>query len=374
MKQIYLDYNASTPIDPQVVQSMQTYFHSHYGNPSSGHWASLQASEALLEARAQVAALIGCHHEEIVFTSGGSEANNHVLKGVYFAQENRSAHIITTKIEHPAIIEPCHFLESLGCKVTYLDVDRTGRVSPEQLEKSLTKDTILVSVMLANNEVGTIQPLQEIAAITRRHQILLHTDASQSLGKMEIDVHQLGVDFLTIAGHKLYAPKGVGALFIRKGTSVVPLIHGAGHEQGRRAGTENVLLDVALGKACQLAEIDLQAGGQDVLRAIRDSFWKGLKRLLGDQVRLNGYDLFCLPNTLHVSFMNRIGQDVLALIPEVAASTGSACHAGQVQLSSVLEAMGYSKEDGQGAVRFSLGRMTREQDIQDVLQLLRDRL
>ena len=253
MRRIYLDYNASTPIDPAVAAAMKPFLEDHYGNPSSGHWAATTAKTALETARGQVAALLGCQNDEIVFTSGGSEANNLALKGVFFALREKGNHIITTRIEHPAIIEPCRFLERLGARVTYLPVDSTGRVDPDDLRRAITPRTILVSIMQANNEVGTIQPIEDCVRMAHDHSILFHTDAAQSVGKIPTGVNELGVDLLSIAGHKVYAPKGVGALFVRRGVSLEPLVHGAGHESGRRAGTESALLAVGLGKACELA-------------------------------------------------------------------------------------------------------------------------
>ena len=255
LQQIYLDYNASTPIDPGVASVMQQTMGNAYGNPSSSHWAGATARIIVESARQQVADLLGCKPGEIVFTSGGSESNNQVLKGVYFARQAPCAHIITTGIEHPAIVEPCRFLERLGVKITWLPVDATGRVDANDLRQAITADTILISIMHANNEVGTIQPIEDCAQIAHEHGIPFHTDAAQSVGKIPTRVDDLGVDFLTIAGHKLYAPKGIGALYIREGTALEQLIHGAGHELGRRAGTESALLTAALGEAWPLLRL-----------------------------------------------------------------------------------------------------------------------
>src|SRR5215813_7097875 len=251
----------------------------HFGNPSSGHWASIGARVALDTARGQVAALLGCHADEVVFTSGGSEANNLALKGAFFALRDKGDHIITTRIEHPAVIEPCRFLERLGARVTYLPVDGTGRLDPDDLRKAITPRTVLVSIMHANNEVGTIEPIAECARVARERGALFHTDAAQSIGKIATRVDELGVDLLSIAGHKVYAPKGVGTLFVRRGVPIEPLIHGAGHEGGRRAGTESALLSVALGKACELAG-DVSA--MDPVRPLRDRLWQGLQQQFGD--------------------------------------------------------------------------------------------
>jgi cysteine desulfurase len=367
--QIYLDYNASTPVDPQVAAVMQNALQDTYGNPSSTHWAGAPAHAIVETARQQVADLLGCSANEIVFTSGGSESNNLALKGVYFRRQISGAHIITTQIEHPAIVEPCRFLERLGARITWLPVDITGRVNTEHLRTAISRDTILISIMHANNEVGTIQPIQELAQIAREHDIPFHTDAAQSVGKVRTNVEDLGVDLLTIAGHKLYAPKGIGALYVRNGLELEPLIHGASHESGRRAGTESALLTAALGKACELAS-DLSAEAS--LKALRDRFWAGLQQNLGDRVVLNGHPDDRLPNTLNISFVGQIGAEILEKLPEIAASTGSACHTGRVELSPVLEAMGVSEETGAGAIRFSLGRMTTAKEIDAVVERVTD--
>lgn len=367
MQRIYLDYNASTPIDPGVAAAMRPFLEAHYGNPSSAHWAATEAKTALHEARGRVAGLLGGRSDEVVFTSGGSEANNLALKGVFFALRDQGDHIVTTRIEHPAITGPCRFLERLGARVTYLPVDRTGRIDPDDLRAAITPRTILVSVMHANNEVGTIQPVEACARIAHEHGALFHTDAAQSVGKIPTNVDALGVDLLTVAGHKLYAPKGVGALFVRRGVTIEPLIHGAGHEGGRRAGTESALLAVGLGKACELAR-DLT--GMDGVRALSDRFWEKLQRLFGRRVVLNGHPTDRLPNTLNVAFVGMVGADLLSRLDGVAASTGSACHTGRIELSPVLEAMGVPPEAGMGAIRFSLGRGTTADEIDAVVDRL----
>lgn len=365
MKKIYLDYNASTPIAPEVAAVMRAAMDSGFGNPSSPHWAGVPAREMVEKARGQVASLLGCSAREIVFTSGGSEANNFALKGAYFASSRSRRHFITTRIEHPAIIEPLRFLERLGAEVAYLRVDGTGRIDPDDLRRAITVDTILVSVMHANNEVGTIQPVEACAAIAREHGIPFHTDAAQSVGKIPTRVDDLGIDLLSIAGHKFYAPKGVGALYIRNESALEPLIHGAGHEGGRRAGTESALLATALGRACELAG-DLSA--MQRAKALRERFWDRLKEQFGDRVMLNGHPDERLPNTLSVSFTGRVGAEILAALPDVAASIGSACHSGRVELSPVLEAMGVPLEVGMGAIRFSLGRGTTQDEINAVVE------
>jgi cysteine desulfurase len=371
MQCIYLDYNASTPIDPAVAAAMRPFLEEHFGNPSSGHWASTGAKEAVETARSQVAALLGCQNDEILFTSGGSEANNLALKGAFFKLRENGGHILTTRIEHPAITEPCRFLERMGAQVTLLPVSRTGRINPDDLRAAITPRTILVSIMHANNEVGTIEPIEECARIAHEHGILFHTDAAQSVGKIPTAVEKLGVDLLSIAGHKIYAPKGIGALFVRRGVSLEPLIHGAGHEGGRRAGTESALLAVGLGRACELAR-DLSP--MDRLRSLRDHFWTELQKRFGNRVVLNGHPTHRLPNTLNVSFVGRVGAEILARLDGVAATTGSACHSGHVELSPVLQAMDIETDVGMGAVRFSLGRATARDEIDSVLAKLTETL
>lgn len=366
-QKVYLDYNATTPVDPGVESAMRRVLGNAFGNPSSPHWAGTPAKTLVESARQQVADLLGCKPGEIVFTSGGSESNNQVLKGVYFNSPVARPHIITTQIEHPAIVEPCRFLERLGAKITWLPVDSSGRVDAGDLSSSITPDTVLISIMHANNETGTLQPIAECARIAREHGVPFHTDAAQSVGKVPTRVDELGVDFLTIAGHKLYAPKGVGALYIREGRQLEPLVHGAGHEQGRRAGTESALLTVALGEACALAR-DLS--GADNVRLLRDRLWMALEDCCGDRVVLNGHAEHRLPNTLNVSFLDHRGNELLAKVPELAFSTGSACHADRVEISPVLKAMGVSPDAGAGAVRFSLGRTTTVQEIEVAIERL----
>ena len=367
MARIYLDYNASTPIDPAVGAAMRPFLEGNFGNPSSGHWAASGARTAMEEARSQVAALLGAENCEIIFTSGGSEANNLALKGVAWALKHKGNHIITSAVEHPAIVGPCRFLEQQGFAVTIVPVDRVGRIDPDDVARAITPRTILISIMHANNEVGTIQPIAEIGRIARAHGIVLHTDAAQSVGKIATDANALGIDLLTIAGHKVYAPKGVGALYVRRGTPLEPLIHGAGHEGGRRAGTESALLAVGLGTACALAR-DLAPMQQ--VRALRDRFWEKLQEVFGNRIVLNGHPEHRLPNTLNVSFVGQIGAEVLARLDGVAASTGSACHTGHVELSPVLRAMRVAPEVGMGAIRFSLGRGTTNEEIDSVADRL----
>jgi cysteine desulfurase len=370
-RKTYLDFNASTPIASEVVEAMRPFLTDHFGNPSSQHWAGAPAKAAVERARCQVAALLGAQPDEIIFTSGGTEANNHALQGTFFANRARGDHVVTSAVEHPAVLEPLRFLQQLGARVSVVGVDRQGRIEPGAVRRAITPRTILVSVMHANNEVGTVQPIAEIAALARAAGALMHTDAAQSVGKIPARVDDLGVDLLSVAGHKLYAPKGVGALYVRRGTRLEPFMRGASHESGRRAGTENVLLDVALGAACELAG---RWSGQDDLKALRDRFEAALRAALGDRVSVNGASADRLPNTSSVNFVGRVGADVLAALPGVAASTGSACHAGSVELSAVLAAMGVPAREGMGAVRFSLGRTTTWDELQAVLDLLKDGL
>jgi cysteine desulfurase len=302
-----------------------------------------------------------------VFTSGGSEANNLAIKGTFFALSRQGAHIITSAIEHPAVLAPCRFLERLGGSVTYLPVDRTGLIDPEDVRRAITPQTLLISIMHANNEVGTIQPLTEIGAIARQHGIRFHTDAAQSVGKIPTKVDELGVDMLTIAGHKLYAPKSVGALYVRQGIELEPVIHGAGHESGRRAGTESALLAVGLGLACAMAA-DLAPMKR--IQVLRDRFWEALEDRFGEAVVLNGHSTRRLPNTLNVSFVGRTGAEILSQLRDVAASTGSACHSGRIELSPVLAAMRVPDRVGMGAIRFSLGRHTTSNEIDEVMARL----
>jgi len=366
-QKIYLDFNASTPISPEVAEAMKPFLSQHFGNPSSQHWAGIPGKEAVEHARQQVAELLQCSPDEVVFTSGGSESNNHVIKGVFFALREKGNHLITTQVEHPAVINPCRFLEKLGAEVTYVPVDRYGSVDPQDIQKAITSRTILITVMHANNEVGTIQPIEAISKIAKQRGIVFHTDAAQSVGKIVTKVDDLGIDLLSIAGHKVYAPKGIGTLYIRKGTPIEPLIHGAGHESGRRAGTENVLLIVGLGKACEVAK---RYVGDDRICTMRDRFWKLLQDNFGEAVILNGHPRHRLPNTLNVSFIGKAGGEILSQLDGVAASTGAACHSGSVELSPVLKAMRISPEAGMGAIRFSLGRTTTVQELETVVDRL----
>jgi len=369
---LYLDYNATTPVDPRVLEAMLPYLREQFGNPSSSHAYGLAAHAAVERARGQVAALLGCAPEEIIFTGGGSEADNLAIKGIAEVNQERGNHIITCQVEHPAVLATCRYLEHRGFRVTYLPVDQHGRVDPDDVRRAITPATILITIMHANNEVGTLQPLTAIGRLAREHGIPLHTDAAQCVGKLSTRVDELGVDLLTVAGHKLYAPKGVGALFVRRGLRLEPLIHGAGHEGGRRAGTENVASIVGLGEACRLAGEGL-AEEASRLRSLRDRLHEGLTAQAGP-VRLNGHPSERLPNTLNVSFAGIEANALLAATPEVAASTGSACHAGRTEPSAVLLAMGVAPQLALGAVRFSLGRWTTQEEVDRAIPLLAEQV
>ncbi|MDD5686565.1 MAG: cysteine desulfurase family protein [Elusimicrobia bacterium] len=361
MKRIYLDYNATTPVHPSVAGEMQKYIYEYFGNPSSGHWYGRKAHEGVEKARRRVSVLLGCKPEEIVFTSGGTESNNYVIRGVAETFRNKGNHIITSAIEHPAIIKPCQYLEKKGYEITYLPVDRYGMVNPYDLKKAIRSSTILITIMHANNETGTIQPIKEISRIARSKKILVHTDAAQSVGKIPAKVNELGVDFLTIAGHKLYAPKGVGAIYIRRGIQIQPLILGAGHESGRRAGTENVIEIVGLGKACELSSHKMPVNSKRI-QVLRNKLYNDLK-MNGIKMKLNGHPEKRLPNILNLSFAGIENQILLEKMPEIAVSTGSACHSNSKIPSNILTAMGVTDKDAFSAVRFSLGLFTTEEEI-----------
>jgi cysteine desulfurase len=367
---IYLDNNATTPIAPEVREAMLPYLEDRFGNPSSAHEDGRLAREAVERARAQVAALLGCEPESIVFTASGSEADNLAIKGVALARLGERDHIITSAIEHPAVLSACRYLERrLGYRLTILPVDGFGIVDPEDVRRAIEPGTVLVSVMHANNEVGTLEPIAEIAGVAREHRIACHTDAAQSVGKVPVDVDELAVDLLAMTGHKLYAPKGVGALYVRPGTRLDSLIHGAGHEYGLRAGTENVPYIVGLGAACALATEHRRAGVPDRVRGLRDRLHEALQSAVPGLV-LNGHPENRLPNTLNVSFPDQDGESLLARTPSVAAATGSACHSGRTEPSSVLMAMGLDAQRAIGAVRLSLGHDTTAADVDAVATAL----
>jgi len=371
MKPIYLDYNATTPIAREVADTMAPYLYEHFGNPSSSHPYGATAMKAVETARTQVANLFGCKPSEVIFTSGGTESNNYAIKGVALAGRSRGNHIITSAVEHPAVIEVGRWLATQGFRLTVLPVDEHGLVDPNSLEQAITPDTLLVTVMHANNEVGTLQPIARLAAVTHRHGALMHTDAAQAVGKIPVNVDDLGVDLLSVAGHKAYAPKGIGALYIRTGVELAQLIHGADHEGGRRPGTENVLEIVGLGQACQVAARDLERNRRH-FQAMRDLLYRGLVRELGSgSVRLNGHPELRLPNTLSVSFRGIEANTLLSEVnDQIAASAGAACHAGEVDVSAVLEAMAVPVEWAMGTVRFSVGRDTAPEEIEQAVEVV----
>jgi len=358
---VYLDHNATTPVHPEVVEAMLPWLREHFGNPSSTHVYGQRVKAVLDNAREQVAALLGCRAEEVFFTSGGTEANNLAILGSTGASAHRPGHVVTSVVEHPATARPCDRLEQNGWALTRLPVDADGRVGIDGVREAVRAETVLVSVMLANNETGTLMPVREITDIAHCPGALMHTDAAQAVGKIAVRVDELGVDLLSVAGHKLYAPKGVGALFVRRGTPIQPVLLGAGHERGLRPGTENVPYIVGLGRACEVAARDLDTEAARV-RSLRDELWD-LLRTEVPGLRLNGHPEQRLPNTLNVSFPGVSGSDVLASAPELAASTGSACHEGGENPSEVLVAMGLERAAALGAVRLSLGRGTRREHV-----------
>jgi len=362
---IYLDFNATTPLTPEVVKVMLTYMQQDFGNPSSSHYFGVRAKQGVETARRQVADCIGARVDEIIFTGSGSEANNLAIKGAALANRAKGNHLITSVIEHPAVMEVMHYLEGQGFLVTYLPVDEYGLVDEQEFENAITPQTILASIMHANNEVGTIQPIRELAAIARKRGILFHTDAAQSLGKIPVNVQELGVDLLSIAGHKLYAPKGVGALYIRSGVRLDKLIHGAEHEQNRRAGTENVIEIAALGEACRLVQQNLPQYQQH-MHAMRDLLENGLKERF-DWLRINGHPQQRLPNTCNVSFKGLEANTILSELVQVAASAGAACHSDRVDLSPVIAAMQVPMEYAIGTIRFSVGRTTTPDEVKQAL-------
>lgn len=358
---IYLDHNATTPIDKDAVEVMTLYMNSEFGNPSSGYALGLRAKEAVEKARQEVADLINCKANELIFTSGGSESNNMVLKGVSGLDNLRGKHILTTSIEHPAIINPAIYLMELGADVTFLPVDTCGMVNPDDVKKSINRKTVLISVMLANNETGTLQPIKEISEIAKEYSILFHTDAAQAVGKIGVKIKELGVDFMSIAGHKLYGPKGVGALYIKEGIELTPLVHGAGQEMGKRAGTENVIMSAGLGAACRIAKERLSEDIKEI-KVLRDLLQELLFSGIDDLV-LNGHPEKRLPNTLNISIPGIDGGKLLGMLKNVVASTGAACHDRNVKLSHVLSAMGVIPEVGMGTLRLTLGRLNNREQI-----------
>jgi cysteine desulfurase NifS len=361
MKPIYLDYNATTPIDLRVAEAMRPYIYDHFGNPSSSHVFGVTARKAVEKARQQVAEMLHCRIDELIFTSGGTESINYAIKGVARAYRRKGNHIITSAVEHPAVIDVSRHLEDNGCKVTVLPVDEFGLVNPEEVEEAISPQTILVSIMQANNEVGTIEPIQEITEIAHGHNVLVHTDCAQSVGKIPVHVDELGVDLLSVAGHKLYAPKGIGALYIRAGVELDKLIHGADHEMNRRAGTENVMQIVGLGEACELVTKNLPEFHEHMSK-MRDRLENGLRERF-PHISVNGHPEKRLPNTSSISFKGLEANTVLSELVQVAASAGAACHSDSINVSSVLEAMHVPMEYAMGTIRFSVGRYTTAGEI-----------
>jgi cysteine desulfurase len=367
---IYLDYNATTPVDPRVAEAMLPYLTLHFGNPSSGHFYAHAPHDAIATARIRVASLLSCDPAEVIFTGGGSESDALAIRGAALALRARGNHVITQQTEHPAVKRTCRALERLyGFRVTELPVDHTGRVSPEALEAAITDQTVLITIMLANNETGTLQPIAELAQIAHRHDVLFHTDAAQAVGKLPVNVHELGVDLLTVVGHKMYAPKGVGALYVRQGIRLEPLIEGGGQEGDMRAGTEDSAGIVGLGTACMLAAQELSES-QARLAALRDLLYRRLTDVLPGAVHLNGHPTERLPNTLNVSIDGVIGEEVLAATPGLAAATGSACHSGQTDPSQVLLAMGIEPARALGALRLTLGRWSTADEVEQAAEML----
>ncbi|HUE75742.1 MAG TPA: cysteine desulfurase family protein [Chloroflexota bacterium] len=366
---IYLDYNATTPVDPVVADEISAHVRGTFGNPSSGHAFGAAAHAVLAEARGRVADLLGAAPDEVVFTGGGSEGDNLAIKGIAFAQRDRGDHLITTAVEHPAVLNACRWLvERLGYRLTVLPVDGYGQIDPDAVARAIEPATVLVTVMHANNEVGTLNPIAEIAEICRQRGVPFHTDAAQSVGKVPTRVGDLGVDLLTIAGHKLYAPKGIGVLWVREGTILDSLVHGAGHERGRRAGTENVPYAAGLGLAATLCAERLESE-PDRPRMLRNRLHTHLAELIAG-LTLNGHPDERLPNTLNVSFPEVDAEELLASTPAVAAATGSACHAGRTEPSAVLTAMGIPAARALGAVRLTIGRWSTEEEMERAASLL----
>jgi cysteine desulfurase len=370
MRTIYLDYNATTPIAPAVREAMLPFLTEHYGNPASGHVLGRAAHEAVEQARAQVAEVVGAEPAEIVFTSGGTEGNNLAIKGAAWRRAPAATgHLVISAIEHPAVVEPARFLERLGYGLTIVACDARGVVDPASVRAAIRGDTFLVSVMHANNEVGSRQPIREIAAICRSRGVWCHADAAQSIGKVPVRVDELGVDLLTIAGHKCYAPKGVGALYVRRGVDLEPVLHGAAHEGGQRAGTENVASIVGLGKAAAMVARNL-GDTADRMERLRNRLQIQMCEALGGSIAVHATGAERLPNTLSISFAGVDGQELLRRCPELCASTGAACHSGSTRLSATLAAMGVTPESGQGTIRLSVGWYTTEEEVDRATSLL----
>ncbi len=370
MSRIYLDYAATTPVHPEVLKAMLPYFGDVFGNPSAIYSCGQEVRSAVEEARANVAGLINARSEEIIFTSGGTEADNLALTGIAYANEAKGNHIITAVVEHHAILETCRFLEKRGFKVSYLPVDEQGLVSPDELKRAITPKTVLISVALANNEIGTIQPLAELAAIAREAGVYLHTDAVQAVGRIPVDVSNLKVDLMSISAHKLYGPKGVGALYIRKGTKIAPIMHGGGQERGRRSGTENTTAIIGFGRAAEIAGRDMAAEARR-LKQLRDRLIKGILEGI-DSSRLNGHPQKRLPNNVNISFDFVEGESIVLNLDlkGICASTGSACSSSSLEPSHVLLALGIPPQQAHGSLRLTLGRWTTDEEVDCVLSVL----
>lgn len=370
MKNVYMDYSATTPVKKEVLDAMLPYFSEHFGNPSSLYSIAQESKEALEKARGQVASLIGAKANEVFFTAGGSEADNWALEGVADALKDKGNHIITTKIEHHAILHTAEYLEKHGIDVTYLDVDAEGGVNPEDVEKAITDKTVLISIMMVNNEVGTIEPIKEIAEIAHNHGILLHTDAVQALGNVPIDVDNMGIDLMSMSGHKIYGPKGVGALYIRKGTKISNFIHGGAQEMKKRAGTENLAGIVGFGKAAELAKENLESHINRVSE-LRDYFISEVTSKIPDTI-VNGSMEHRHPGNANISFEYIEGESMLILLDMngISVSTGSACSSKSLTPSHVLSAMGIPVERIHGTLRFTIGDPTTKEDIDYVIEKL----
>jgi cysteine desulfurase len=369
-KFVYMDHAATTYTKPEVLEEMLPYFTQYFGNPSSIYTFARQSKKAIEEAREKVAKAIGAKSDEIFFTAGGSEADNWALKGVAYGNRNKGNHIITTKIEHPALLHTCEYLQKNGFEVTYLEVDEYGRINLEELKNSITDKTILISIMFANNEIGTIQPIAEIGKIAREKGIYFHTDAVQAIGSVEVDVKALNIDMLSLAAHKFYGPKGIGVLYIRKGVKLDNLIHGGGQERKKRAGTENIPGVVGLGKAIELATADIKGHNEKII-AYRDRLLKGIMDKIPN-TKLNGHPVNRLPGNINISFEFIEGESLLLLLDYdgVCGSTGSACSSGSLDPSHVLLAIGLPHEMAHGSLRLSLGDLTKDEDIDYVLEVL----
>jgi len=367
MKPIYLDYNASTPVDSRAAEAMMPWIHEHFGNPSSGHIFGRNAKEAVEKARQQTADMIGAAPQEIIFTSGGSEANNYAIKGMAFARKDKGRHIITSEIEHPAVTRVCQFLERRGFKITWLPVDSYGMVDPADAANAITPETILVTIMHSNNETGTIQPIAEIGEITQKHGIVFHSDCAQSIGKVPVNVNDLNVDMLSIAGHKFYAPIGVGALYVREGLHLQKLIHGAGQENNRRAGTSNVMQIAGLGKACEIVSKGFPES-VIFLKELRDHLEQEILSAVPEAM-LNGHPGKRLPNTSSISFKGLEANAIVEALDDIAAvSAGAACHSSKIEVSCVLESMKIPLKYAMGTIRFSVGRFSSKDNIDGALE------